>query len=98
MGGDVLDSIQRLPVRPARTEKAQAPEESKAEASRAEASRAEASRAEASKAEASKAEASKEDADLGQAFHPPSADKTEDAAPKNGKKPKTKTAEPEDSL
>jgi hypothetical protein len=48
--------------------------------------------------EASKPEASREEADLGQAFHPAAAEKSEDAAPKNGKKTKTKTAEPEDSL
>jgi len=93
MGGEILASIQPIPVRPAKTEKPKGPEASKAEASKAEASRAEASRA-----EASKAEASKEDTDLGQAFHPAAPDKAEDAALKNGKKPKTKTAEPEDSL
>ncbi len=83
MGGEILASIQPIPVRPAKTEKPKGPEASKAEASRA---------------EASKAEASKEDTDLGQAFHPAAADKAQDAALKNGKKPKTKTAEPEDSL
>jgi len=48
--------------------------------------------------EASKPEASKEDADLGKAFHPAPAEKSEEGASRNGKKHKTKTAEPEDSL
>ena len=46
----------------------------------------------------SKVDVSREEADLGQAFHPPPAEKAEDAASRNGKKPKTKAAEPEDSL
>ena len=40
----------------------------------------------------------KEEADLGGAFHEPSAEKPDNGVQKNGKKQKTKPEEPEDSL